>query len=362
MTKHLLYGLGLCILIGLTGCGKEEQVIPDLLEPVGVQIDVAEAQISEIYNQYTYRGELVPYIEDLKFFRDGILKEIKVTVGDEVKQGQILATISDEETIEQIEILEKEIDRIITLGEFSDIQASKDIEVMQITLDNMLAEGVSGRNYQFQEIELQKLQLELKQNQEVRQLKLQELQEKRSLLQSRINHNQVIAPCDGKVVYVSQHKKGDSVEGDRTIICVADATRMRIRADYETEVLVENSDECYAMINGKQYPVTYIPYEMSEYMEMVLYDDEMKVYYTIDAMDEDLEIGQYAVVMIRNGYKDGTLTIPVNALYSDASGSYVYKVTDEKRIRCDVTVGMKNDVRVEILDGLEEGDMVYVME
>jgi len=40
----------------------------------------------------------------------------------------------------------------------------------------------------------------------------------------------------------------------------------------------------------------------------------------------------------------------------------VYKVTDEKRIRCDVTVGMKNDVRVEILDGLEEGDMVYVME
>jgi len=66
--------------------------------------------------------------------------------------------------------------------------------------------------------------------------------------------------------------------------------------------------------------------------------------------------------MIINGYKDNVLTIPVNALYQDAGGRYVYKMSDGKRIRCDVSVGSVNSTKVEITEGLEEGDLVYVKE
>ena len=56
------------------------------------------------------------------------------------------------------------------------------------------------------------------------------------------------------------------------------------------------------------------------------------------------------------------LTVPVNALYRDETGQYVYRMEDGKRVRCEVEVGMTSDVKAEILEGLQEGDEVYVKE
>ena len=64
--------------------------------------------------------------------------------------------------------------------------------------------------------------------------------------------------------------------------------------------------------------------------------------------------------MVYQTYKEGVLTIPINALYRDGSGQYVYKQTDGARVRCNVKAGMTTDTKAEIVEGLEEGDMVYV--
>ena len=56
------------------------------------------------------------------------------------------------------------------------------------------------------------------------------------------------------------------------------------------------------------------------------------------------------------------MTVPFNALYRDEKGRYVYKIVDGERVRCNVTVGITNDVEAEILEGLREGDVVYVKE
>jgi hypothetical protein len=49
-------------------------------------------------------------------------------------------------------------------------------------------------------------------------------------------------------------------------------------------------------------------------------------------------------------------------VYRDEKGWYVYKKEGTDHIRCNITVGIMNDAKVEIIDGLQEGDAVYVKE
>jgi len=56
------------------------------------------------------------------------------------------------------------------------------------------------------------------------------------------------------------------------------------------------------------------------------------------------------------------LTIPVNALYKESSLRYVYKNVDGKKVKTEVTVGTITSTSVQITDGLQEGDMVYVQQ
>lgn len=362
MARRLTLLLVLGALIGLIGCASEEKVIPELLEPAGVQIDTAKARMDEIYNVDVYTGEIVPYVEELLFQREGIIEEVNVTLGDVVTKGQVLASLSDEESLLQIEELEEEIAQIKTSGEYSDRQKTADIEIARIELDKMEKDGAREQDCRLKKVDLQKLEKALEQSQELRQLELQELQEKLNKLRSKINNNQITAPFDGRVVYLESAKKGDTIVADQTMICVADESRLRLKTDYVSETVIKNSDTCYAMINGKEYNVTYVPYEQSEYVAMMISGSEMVSYFTIDAQDAELENGQFAVVMVTNAYKENVLTIPVNALYKDKNGTYVYKIQDGQQVRCDVTVGSSNDIKVEILEGLEEGDVVYVME
>ena len=76
----------------------------------------------------------------------------------------------------------------------------------------------------------------------------------------------------------------------------------------------------------------------------------------------EVESGQYAVVKIWTVGTENVLTIPVNALYRDQKGYYVYKIIDGERVRCDIKEGLVSEVKAEILEGLEEGDVVYVKE
>ena len=200
--KRWTLGLALLVLMGLTGCAKEseEAIVPDLLEPVGVQMDLAEAKIDNIYQIDTYNGKVVPYVEELQFSRDGVLENINVTLGEIVEAGQVLAELSYEDTLEQIEALKEEIAELTKNGEYSDSIANLDIEIAKVELEKMKEAGYSKQNLQLKEIDIQKLQLNLKQDQELRSLELQKKNKELRELQSKINNNTITAPFAGRVV------------------------------------------------------------------------------------------------------------------------------------------------------------------
>ena len=156
--------------------------------------------------------------------------------------------------------------------------------------------------------------------------------------------------------------KGDAVRGYTTVMCITDDSRVYLETEYLSESVVNDADKVYAKIGQKEYVIEYKPYDPDEFFYKRVNGEEVKTQFIVKAEDGEVYIGQYAVVVINGEYKEKVLTVPVNALYEEADGYYVYKLVDGKRVRCDVSVGLISNAKAEILEGLTEGEKVYVKE
>ena len=68
------------------------------------------------------------------------------------------------------------------------------------------------------------------------------------------------------------------------------------------------------------------------------------------------------MVFCVHGYRENALCIPATALYRDSRGAYVFKQENGQRKQTYIKAGISTALRVEVLSGLEEGDVVYVSE
>ncbi len=80
----------------------------------------------------------------------------------------------------------------------------------------------------------------------------------------------------------------------------------------------------------------------------------------LDAPDEDIILGLEAKAVIDTISIENALQIPKGAVYSDTEGEYVYVLRDGKAQKVDVTVGIYTSEMIEVVSGLNEGDVVIV--
>lgn len=351
--------LCMMMLAGLTGCGKEQQAeAPELLEPVGVKLDTAVAKMGDIYDIAVYSGEVVPYVEEVCFTMDGKLGQWKVSIGDTVKEGQVLAVLEDEGIREEIQNLEEQIEELQITGEFSDRSLLADIAIAKAQLWISKDAGASKESCSAKEVEVEMLEAKLRQAGELRSLKLERLNKQLAKQREKLAGISITAPFDGQVVYVMPIEEGDSVSSYATMICIADEERLSIQSEYISSQQIARADSVSARVMDQDYDVTYVPYDDSEYISMVLSGEELKSHFAIDQGAQELKSGQYAVITIISSYQENVLVIPANSLYRDEQGYYVYKIVDDQRVRCNVTVGKITDVEAEITEGLKEGDVI----
>ena len=214
--KCFIWILLLLTVLGFVGCSEEASVAPELLDPIGVKATTTKAQYDSIYTIETYDAQIVPYLEELSFSMDGKLDEMQVMLGDYVTEGQVLATLQEDDLLEQIDTLKDEIYSISKLGEYEDRQISADIEIAKINLEKLRAEGATVQSCSLQELEIKKLELRLAQAKEERQTKINYQWNNLSELQKTLENNQITAPFSGRVAYVNPLRSGKSLfHGDR---------------------------------------------------------------------------------------------------------------------------------------------------
>ncbi len=82
------------------------------------------------------------------------------------------------------------------------------------------------------------------------------------------------------------------------------------------------------------------------------------VYLRLEAVDAKLLIGMKGDVVIEVSRQSEAITIPIEALFDEADGSFAYVVEDGRLVRTPIEVGTITETSVEVLSGLRAGQEV----
>lgn len=385
------------------GCKMEESLETiNLIEPISISEVTETATIGEISNIRVLEGYVIPYTEELTFNRQGEFLSYYVKIGDEVTEGDELAELNNEshqnmveqikESIEELQVQyentkkEVEQEKIIKTNYLDELreQIKKDNDNNNKTgnevANNEKSEGSdeldssinvdildmrkTNKDIRMQEIlyeyDIKILDENMKLKKELYEVELKKLNENLEDAKNNLNQHKILAPFDGKIVALSNLSKGSQVNEDSLIIGIVDTKDTRVTCGYISETDIENSEDYYMFKNGEKYDITYLPYDKDVYASLIMRKETPVSTFLYQGDEPDIRQGDYVLICVVEDRKEDVLIIPVYTLFRDANGEYVYRSIDGKKVKTYVITGVSDDMFVEIKEGLEEGDQVYV--
>ena len=353
----------ICCVLVLAGCGTagNQGTVPELLEPVGINIDTCKAEIQDIINETVYYGHVIPGTVKLYFTVDGTIKNVPVFSGKWVEKGEVLLSLDVADIEKQIEDLDEQIQNLKDMGEYDERIQNIRITYIQVEMNEIAAKQGSWTNaYALKNLELQQAVLDQTHAQENRDAQIAALELSRDELNKKIEQKELIAPVSGYIYFEDQVMEGAGVHAGSTVMYLLDPKDMRFAVDaYISEYDFERFP-VYAWINGKEYEVSLIVPSDDELRAAMLAGETLKSEFRLPGA-KDLKAGDKGAICIRYLNVEGVLALPKNAVQHDEGGKYVHVIYDngtrEKRY---IETGRTNNIYTEIKSGLEEGETVYV--
>jgi HlyD family secretion protein len=184
-----------------------------------------------------------------------------------------------------------------------------------------------------------------------------------SAAQSSYSGVDVHAPFAG-TVYSLPVAQYDFVQAGQALINVADLTRLQIRAYFDEPEIGKLADGQPVTITWEakpnliwhghvaQAPTTVITYGTRNVGECLI---------TVDDARGDLLPNTNVTVRVTTARHNNVLSVPREALHTEGSVNFVYKIVNNKLIRTPVEIAptaVVNLTRAEITSGLNEGDLI----
>ena len=173
----------------------------------------------------------------------------------------------------------------------------------------------------------------------------------------------ISAPFDGEVLALNI-VPGNSMEAFKTAIVVGDPGALEITADLEASDVAELSVEMPASIRMRNRPeqdligsVRQLPF-IGGSDSTNSNDNDKAVHVALQDKNVKLELGELATVLITLENKDNALWLPPAAIRTFQGRDFVVIQDGSTQRRVDVKLGIKGEDRVEVLEGVEEGQVV----
>jgi len=184
-------------------------------------------------------------------------------------------------------------------------------------------------------------------------------------LQAQVADAQIVVPMDGEVLSLSLYA-GRPAEAFKPVIVVADPSAIEVSADLSSSQLGEMVEGQKAIVILSAYPgqtwhgtIRRLPYPYGTGGGSEgLADADKSVRVSLEGDLSDLELGDLARVTIVLEEKDGVLWLPPAAIRTFQGRKFVIIQEGDRQRRVDVQIGIASADRVEILEGLEEGQIV----
>ncbi len=363
-----IVGVCMAAVLLLSGCGETKTLeAPELIQPVGVDMDTAEVIKMDLSGVTAFSAQIVPSVEELSFLSSGSIGSLNVSVGDKVKKGQLLATLSVSSA--KIKDLRNEIKTLKAQNEDRNKQGQYDIEMLEENIKELRKQlskekEPSGIKKVKKQIESAKMDVKIAEEKLVQQKEQQQLeirQKERELTEKQKSTKgaKLYSPINGEVI-ATAGGSGYMVQGGDTAIQVANMERPRLKTAYVSSSLIAKANRCIAVIDGKEYEIEIEEQKLSrEEIEMGSAPPENSWF---DFKEDHVlaEVGNSAAVELHTDSVKDALVVPFNALLGSGEEKYVYLVEGDAKIKTAVTVGTQTDAYVQLVTGVKEGDVVYV--
>lgn len=318
----------------LSGCSllpKEEEALkPPLVKPAQENYRTEKVSKGTITKEINGSGSFVSVSTDIAQFtgQGGRIDKIMVNAGDQVKKGDVLVQL----ILDGMDIQLKEQELALERAKYAVKTASSDADARRIA-------------------ELQR---------DIEQLKYDRLKK-------QYDSKALYANIDGEVIFTETLKEGDYVEPYQTLVIVADPKKLQIslsmdsssdysQVDVGTAAQVKLRD---VVLDAK---VVQTPNSAPATLNQQLAERYAKtLYLTLNQPPEDLSIGGTADVKIITQQRENVIKIPKNGLREYLGRSFVRVLEEGSRLReVDVEVGLNGSTEVEIVKGLEEGQVIVL--
>lgn len=376
MKKSRLSCTLLATVLLLTGCGAEDI-------STGTIIELQESALSEDQKVVVERGDMQitvamdaqvgPKVTQLTFPKDGYFGEFCVGIGEEVEKGDVLATSYLGDSEKQLEALEEKLEILVENYNYQKATYENQIEAAKIEMDKLYEqlENVSYGTTQYTNICMQlgnldmqkkRYELQLEQLTETYELQYPYAEKQIKDLKAESSGNVIKAPYDGVIVALADVSVGSFLDEQMYYVAIADPDVLYARCAYVSQSTVNSIENVVFWKDGIEYEVTYVPMEERVYRVMRNNKEDIYSEFELTNAGDAVVHGDYGKVVLIAGSKENVLMVPEVAVGSDSGKAFVYKEVDGQRVRVEVEIGGKDGLYVEITEGLEEGDVLYVQE
>ena len=329
----LAVGVACVTLLAAAGCSyllpaEEEPLAPPLVETSEVSYVTVEVERGDVINQVKRNGSLRSSESMSPMFEDqgGRLAEIVAHYGDEVKEGDILARLINTDVEYNYKVAEINY-KLATLN--------YNRQINNVYGDN---ETALVLNYELQTMAYERAK-------------------------AAYEATVLRAPMDGIVSFMASMAVGDYLEAYKVYYTVSSPDELE---------LVVTGDAAYDFISGRDVTVVI---KETEYAGKVLTtpadDPEFKasgnkatsaraVIEVKDLPKELKTIGRDCAVYMIKEARENVLTLPANAIRTYGSRTYVQVLENGVKVEKDVELGLTTNSTVEILSGLDEGEVVII--
>ena len=297
----------------------------------------------------------------------GQIETLAVTLGQEVKAGDLIAQIDSRDQQNSLRQAEASLAKI-----------SAQISAKEATLAR--AEAVLARQQELGAANYASREAVESATADVLVLKadLEALRADRSSSEVNVasakvalERTTITSPIDGTVVAVVV-KQGQTVNANQstpTIVKIADLSTMIVKADIsEADVMnvAPGQNVSFTTLGAPERPFRAVVKELEPAPAAIADNDtissDQAIYYKalleVDNAHRRLRIGMTAQVSIELGRAENVVTIPASALKREGRQLYVELWDGGERIRREVKVGLNNKITAEIQEGLAEGELV----
>lgn len=320
--------LAVCMLI--SGCNilpaEEEVLQPPLVEPEQIKYRTEPAARGNLVLELNLPAKFSPQVTASLSFQkqSGRLKTMAISIGDDVKKGDLIAELDTAQLQLDMKLLQI------------------DIEKTKLSLSQMYANNADTYSIKRAKLDLEQQQLRL------------------TNYQDQILQSQILAPFDGRITYLLSASLGDFINAYQSMAVIADTSKL---------VVITSTNDAGELAIGAKVTVEFdgkpLPGEVVANPSTLYNDPNQSLRFAAivkleNGVPEGARLSSPARIRYIQEQRENVIILPRGSVNSVGSRRYVNVLVDGIRIEKDVQVGLTNDTQAEIISGIDEGDLVIL--